>query len=302
MRDILVAWDLANQPCALHAVRENQVYRVGTPARFALRHHREGLRTISQIEAELTWMKSLADAGIKVSAPVPTLSGKLVLNHEDQLYSLVLWLSGRPLGHAQDLLALPNPEATFHTLGQLLARLHALEAPTGLDRPDWTAEALLGYAPLWGQFWNHPDLSVQDRAMVLQFREQAWAELKRLNLPSQLIHADPLQENVLVEGARVALIDFDDCAYGYRAFDVATSLVQRLPDPRFVALRDALLDGYGPIDQQVLALLFVVRCLTYMGWIQDKMDTPRGKAMSGRIVRRAVQQTRAFLGGKSPIG
>ena len=301
MKDVLAAWELADQPCTLHAVRENHVYRIGAPARFALRHHRPGLRTVRQIEAELTWMQHLSSHGLTVPSPQSTKAGRLVLEAEGQLYSLITWLPGRPLGKGQDPLGLPDPTRTFHALGQLLARMHALDAPLNLDRPDWTMEGLLGERPLWGQFWQHPDLSLEEQQLFLEFQAAACRELTRLNLPSKLIHADLLQENVLVDGDQVYAIDFDDCAYGYEAFDLTAPLVQRLPDPSFPALRDALLDGYGDVDRQLLALLFTVRCLTYVGWIRDKMNTPGGKAMSGRIVSRALQQTRAFLDGNSPI-
>lgn len=301
MKEILAYWGLADQPCVLHAVRENQVYRVGAPARFALRHHRQGLRSPAQITAELSWMDHLAGAGLMVPKPVLTQAGTMVQACAGQLYSLVTWLPGRPLGQAQDPLDLPRPEQTFWALGRLLARLHTMTAPGDLDRPDWTDAGLLGDQPLWGRFWDHPDLGARDRDLLSEFRTLARAELQRLALPVQLIHADPLQENVLVNGDQVALIDFDDCAYGYRAFDLATPLVQRLPDAQFQDLRDALLAGYGSTDRQVLALLFTVRCLTYVGWIKDKMDTPAGRAMSGRIVRRALQQTRAYMDGNSPI-
>ena len=46
-----------------------------------------------------------------------------------------------------------------------------------------------------------------------------------------------LQENVLVHGDQVSLIDFDDCAYSYPLFDLTTPLVQRLPDPNFAEIR-----------------------------------------------------------------
>lgn len=301
MKHILRAWQLDQAPCTLHAVRENRVYCIGSPARFALRHHRPNLRTISQIQAELTWMTALGDQGLPVPHPVPTLAGSLILEHEGQLYSLITWLPGTPLGYRQTPLDLKKPEQIFFNLGQLLKQLHTLPGPADLDRPDWTRQALLGEAPLWGPFWNHPHLRTRERHMVLEFREYARNTLAQKNLPHQLIHADLLQENVLVKGTQISLIDFDDCAYGYRAFDLVTPLVQRLINPEFADLRDALLTGYGPADREDLALFLVVRCLTYVGWICDKMDTPEGQAMSGRILTRALKQTRAYLSGHSPM-
>ena len=190
---------------------------------------------------------------------------------------------------------------TFQALGALFRQIHDLPTPTDLDRPDWTADGLVGAEPLWGPFWTHPDLSPAQGQLFLTFRDEARAQLAALTLPSQLIHADPLQENVLVSEGAVALIDFDDCAYGYPLFDLATLLVQRLPDANFADLKAAMIEGYGEVDRQALALLFALRCLTYVGWVQDKRETAAGRAMSGRIVARAVAQTQAYLDGKSPV-
>ena len=228
---VLAAWDLYDLPCYLHAERENKVYAVGTPQLYALRVHRPHLRTVSQIEAELTWMTNLADQALPVPRAVALRDNTYVLNQDGQLYSLITWLPGTPLGTGQSPLTLTDPEHTFHALGQLLARLHATPAPTSLDRPLWDWHGLLGEKPLWGEFLDHPDLDFEARQLLGTFRNKACRDFEALNLPYQLIHADPLQENVLVQGRSVALIDFDDCAYGYPLFDLATALVQRLPDP-----------------------------------------------------------------------
>ncbi len=246
-------------------------------------------------------MASLADQSLPVPRPVLTRAQALVLDRDGQLYSLVTWLPGAPLGRGQAPLTLTDPLGTFRALGRLFARLHALTPPADLDRPRWDTLGLVGETPLWGRFWDHPHLNHSERDLLCAVRDQARRELQALNLPIQLIHADPLQENVLVEGDQVALIDFDDCAYGYPLFDLATALVQRLPDPRFPDLRDALIEGYGGCDRRALALLFLVRCLTYLGWIKDKMTTPQGQAMSQRILTRAVGQARAYEKGQSPI-
>lgn len=299
MEAILAAWGLEGADVQRHAQRENLIYRVTHEGKaYALRRHRPGLRMRAQIEAELTWMDQLAARGLTVPRPKPPL----VVEGEGMLWSLITWLPGEPLGHRQNPLTLPDPVQTFEALGQLIRALHQQPISEGLDRPVWTSEGLLGEAPLWGRFWEHPDLDTEEQALVLKFREQAQAQLAELNLPVQLIHADLLQENVLVASRQVFAIDFDDSAYSYPLFDLTAPLVQRLPDPRFGELRNALLQGYGgEVDREALALLFAIRCLTYMGWIMDKMDTPEGKAMSERIVRRALAQARAWMEGSSPI-
>ena len=296
MRDILAAWGQADLPCTHHAARENHVYRVGAPPQFALRQHRRGLRSLEQIEAELTWMGHLADQGLAVPRPQALTTGGLVLDVDGQLYSLITWLPGVQLGQGQRPLTLTRRTETFFQLGALLAKLHQLSGPEGLDRPLWDSEGLLGDQPLWGTFWDHPHLTPQQRQAFLTFRAQAQSELAARALPLQLIHADPLQENVLVQDQGLALIDFDDCAYGFTSFDLVTPLVQRLPNPDYEELRAALLNGYGQsVDPPLLDLMLAIRCLTYVGWVKDKMADAAGQAMSGRIVRRAVSQVEAYL-------
>ena len=240
MHEILSAWGLADQVWTLHAARENQVYRIGEPARFALRHHRRGLRTIQQIEAELTWMSDLNSQGLPVPCPVSTLAQQLVYSFEGELFSMVTWLRGNPLGRRQEPLRIAHPDRIFHTIGRLLAQLHTASPHICLDRPEWTLDRLVGDRPLWGRFWEHPHLTDQDRALLLAFRDKARCDLSTLDLSSQLIHADLLQENILVDGSQVFIIDFDDCVYGYLAFDMATPLVQRVSDSNFRDLRDAM--------------------------------------------------------------
>ena len=299
MNAILSAWGLAAATVQFHAERENRIYRAEADGQtYALRCHRPGLRTRPQIEAELSWMVSLAERGLPVPRPVKPL----VVEGEGRLWSLISWLPGEPLGHGQDALCLPDPVQTFAALGHLIGQLHGQPIRQGLDRPSWTAEELLGEEPLWGRFWEHPDLTREAQKAVLAFREQARVRLCDLDLPVQLIHADLLQENVLVNGPQVFAIDFDDSAYSYPLFDLTAPLVQRLPDPRFAVFREALLGGYpGPVDREALALVFAIRCLTYLGWIMDKMDNPGGQAASKRILGRALAQIEAWTAGRSPI-
>ena len=288
--DILKAWGLEGAKVTLWAERENRIFQVMAKGMtYALRQHRQGLRTRQQIEAELTWMTNLSAQGFAVPRPLVPLVWQ---QDQGPYFSLVTWLKGRPLGA-------DKPEI-FNVLGHLIARLHALP-DVQLERPHWTADALLGSEPLWGQFWEHEALNRRERELLLRFRNAARAQLEALNMPVRLIHADMLKENVLVNGAEVALIDFDDCAYSYPLFDLTAPLVQRLPDPHFADTREALLAGYGPVDRQALALLFAVRCCTYLGWVRDKRSTAEGKAMSERIRVRAIKQARLWLDGRSPI-
>lgn len=64
------------------------------------------------------------------------------------------------------------------------------------------------------------------------------------------------RDNLLFEGNQVGLIDFDDCCWGYYAYDVASlldSFRRRVSSPEaYPDAREAFLDGYtsafGPLE------------------------------------------------------
>jgi Ser/Thr protein kinase RdoA (MazF antagonist) len=76
----------------------------------------------------------------------------------------------------------------------------------------------------------------------------------------------------MVHGQEIGLIDFDDCGYGYRLFELATVLLKNRIEPQYPALQTALIDGYRScrsLPDAALALLplfVVMRSLTYIGW------------------------------------
>jgi len=154
--------------------------------------------------------------------------------------------------------------------------------------------------PFWGPFWDNPDLTPPQRALMLDARARADAALARIeaSLDFGLIHADAITENVMIHDGRLALIDFDDGGWGFRDFDLATVLMRQLGAPDYPALRAALLTGYAarrPVDPATLDLFLMLRALTYAGWIIPRMAEPGGPARSARAIATALPLILAWL-------
>jgi Ser/Thr protein kinase RdoA (MazF antagonist) len=64
-----------------------------------------------------------------------------------------------------------------------------------------------------------------------------------------LIHSDLHLGNVLFYDGEARAIDFDDCGFGYWAYDFAAPLVDSWHGEQFDGFRDALLDGYSRVRQ-----------------------------------------------------
>ena len=186
-----------------------------------------------------------------------------------------------------------------------MARLHLISdawgPPASFQRCAWDLDGLLGEEPLWGRFWENPALSGTESGLYLDFRRQATADLARhaLQLDYGLLHADLVSANVLVDGANLALIDFDDGGFGFRLFELATSLVKHHAEPEFANLRCALIAGYQavrPLDVRKLDLFLAIRAASYVGWNISRIDEAGAATRNQRFINTANSLIRAYLG------
>jgi Ser/Thr protein kinase RdoA (MazF antagonist) len=256
--------------------RENQVLEMRLPSgKAALRLHRQGYQSPDAIRSELWWCGELARAGLPVPAAIPAPDGSLLVRLEDGRHaSAIAWIEGEALGEADRPFALPLPRVPelYHRLGTLLAEVHrvtdTLSPPPWFTRPRWDRDGLVGEAPFWGRFWDHPAANPDQRQVLVRARD---ALRERLEGPVGLIHADVLRENVLVRGGAVSLIDFDDSGFGYRLHDLGTALLQTVGHPEHPQLRDALMAGYGTTERAMVDAFTLARALASVGWTMPRL-------------------------------
>ena len=218
---------------------ENTVYRIETREGqcYALRVHRPGYHSITELESEHAWTTALSDAGVQTPRPIPTREGGSYATvpygdaGETRYVGLIEWLDGEPMTALLDR-GDPGLVAACERLGELIAGMHrqtdAFTPPPGFARHRLDGEGLLGDDPWWEPFWHIPEFSDQERRLVLKVRAGMRRWLAAYGTGPGvfgLIHADLLPTNVLVRSdGVVAAIDFDDAAFGYRLYDIAVSL------------------------------------------------------------------------------
>ena len=116
-----------------------------------------------------------------------------------------------------------------------------------------------------------------------------------------MIHADFLMENLLIDGDRVRLIDFDDAGFGWHLFEIATSLYFILGEPFFEQARDALIKGYRRHRQlpdeylELLPLFFLARGFTYVGWVHTRSETETAKELTPMLLESACTLAEEYL-------
>ncbi|MEE4110770.1 MAG: phosphotransferase, partial [Halieaceae bacterium] len=260
---------------------------------FVLRLHRPGYNSLAELESERRWTQTLADNGLTAPTGITARDGRPFVRvaipgtGEQRHAGITRWMHGRPLDELlQSAPGADDLRDAYRRIGRIAARMHTIasnwSAPDDFTRPRLDTAGLLGEAPRWGRFWEHPGLSDAARRHLLALRFELADDLEAYGCAFEnfgLIHADLHAENIIIgEDRRAGVIDFDDLAWGWYVYDLATALVDHWGQADYAALRDALLQGYGtlrPLNSRDLAMLdrlVLLRALTLVGWYGERPE------------------------------
>ena len=319
-RDALQHWDLEAAGLDLIKYRENAVFRLDTAdgTSYALRIHRAGYHSDAELRSELQWMTALEAAGVHVPILLPTRIGEPFVSMavefpaEHRQIDLFQWVSGAQLGSVEE--GISDPETivqTYHTIGSLAARLHnqatSWTLPEGFARHAWDADGLAGSQPFWGEFWELQQLSPQQRELLLLARDRVHTDLTTYGADPantnrySMIHADFVSENLMVDGDKVRLIDFDDAGFGWHLFELATALYFEKDEDFFPAAWQALVEGYRehrdlPDSQlEFMPLFFLARSFTYLGWVHTRQETETARELAPMLVDKCCRLAEKYL-------
>ncbi|WP_291334899.1 phosphotransferase enzyme family protein [Albidovulum sp.] len=263
-------------------VSENWTYRVDDPATgrsAALRVHRPNYHSREEIESELMWIDALRRARV-VDAPTPIEArdgGRVrtvaVENGPARHVTLFDWLPGAAPSADADLIR------GFGRLGDLAARMHLFgmgwRRPAVFRRFTYDDTAVLEKA-LWGRWQDAPGAGAEEQDIL----SRATAEIRRRladygRAPNRfgLCHNDLRLANLLIDGDRLSVIDFDDCGYSWYLNDFATAVSFMEDDARVADWMEAWLGGYtgnrplSRTDRDILPTLIMLRRMLLVGWV-----------------------------------
>jgi Ser/Thr protein kinase RdoA (MazF antagonist) len=286
----LAAFGMASAALKPISKTENAVFSVTDEAGsiFALRLHRPGYHPRAALDSERLLTAALAEQGMIVPTGQRAANGDWyvpVATPDPEGWreaGMTVWHAGETLqGRIGDDRG-PETWHWFERAGALLAELHTHTAnwtpPSRFVRHRLDANGLGGEAPFWGRYWEASCLTADEQRMLSEARELVRARLAELSAPFSLIHADAHAGNILISGEQLGLIDFDDCAWGWHAFDMAVTLRSAWGKPSFKGLQDRFLGGYearralpaGMLRQ--LDLFLLVRSLMLVSWCEMRPD------------------------------
>jgi len=111
-----------------------------------------------------------------------------------------------------------------------------------------------------------------------------------------LIHADLRLANLMVDGDTLTAIDFDDCGFGWWAYDLAAALSFYETDPRLPDLIARWVDGYTRIaplpaeDRAMIPSLIFLRRVLLTAWLATRADSDTAQALGGQAYTEGTLQ------------
>jgi Ser/Thr protein kinase RdoA (MazF antagonist) len=269
---------------------ENATYRVDDPGsgnRFIFRIYRVGYHDRQAIESELEWMSALRlDAGVQTPEIVPARDGAtLLLLSDDALPetrfgAMFTFLDGTepPEDHLAE---------SFGRLGEVAARMHlhskSWPLPPGFKRPTWNFESMLGGPrPIWGRWQDGIGLDPEREKLLGRLMDTVARRLERFGSGREqfgLVHADLRLANLLVEGDRTKVIDFDDCGFGWYLYDLSTAVTfmeERADVGELLASWVRSYRRLAPLTREAeeeIPTFMMLRRMMVMAWIASHSDT-----------------------------
>jgi len=203
---------------------------------------------------ELTWLADLRKGtGLPVPEPIPTLGGKLFTHisttgiPQGRLISLMRWVDGKQLNEKS---IRPHHVRSW---GKLVGQLHKFATswtpPKGYKRFHWDWEGILGNGvlctPVAELVARMPQKYRRPFEIVSSETRKAMDDLGKGPEAYGMVHIDMYLENVLFKGVEARIIDFEDCGFGYYAYDLGIILSQWFGKQEMGWFRDVFFEGYG---------------------------------------------------------
>lgn len=309
LESLLHAYGVGSARFELINKSENTTFRVdpaGTRP-FVLRLYRVGQRAEAEIQSELDWMEALrTEAGISTPQALVRQDGRRISRvslSDGTATSCVLfeYLSG----------AEPPPEGLtlwFERLGAISAEIHlhgrSWKRPRAFQRPLFDYVTLIGPRAVWGSWERAPGL---DATAVAMLRSASAQIAKRLveygQTPDRfgLIHGDLRLANLLVDGPRIHVIDFDDCGTGWLLYDLSTSisLIEHLPEAE--SFVEAWLRGYqrrvplADVHIEMVRHLIMMRRLQVLSWFGRNPGSALVREYSPVVIPATVTAAESYL-------
>ena len=295
----------------LISVSENLTFRVEDPAtgRTAImRVHRLGYHSHAAVLSELRWMTSLREANaIHAPAVIPTSDGRWIVetpepdSDEQRLSVLLEFVPGvEPTDH--DIVA------AFEPLGEMTARMHrhtrAWPLPENFERHHWNYETAFGPSPTWGRWQDTPGVGPDEHAVLQRVDDTLRRRLGAFGKAPHrygLVHTDLRFANLIADGDRTTVIDFDDSGFSWYLYDFGGAVAFIEDHPEMDGMIDSWVRGYRRVldlpdeDVDEIPTFILYRRMTLLAWIGSHPNTGTATQFGPGYVHGTIPLAERYL-------
>lgn len=196
----------------------------------------------------------------------------------------------------------------FEMLGEITAQLHEhvkkWEYSNSLPRATWDYDTMLGNNPRWGRWQDGLDMTPEFAALFQKVSDVIYQRLNHFGkTPDRfgLVHADLRLANLLVEGDKIKVIDFDDCGFSWFLYDLGAALSFIEHKEYVPELVESWLKGYRKIrpvsreDEAEIPTFIMLRRLLLLAWLGSHSDSDTSKEYGAQFTEKTAELAEKYL-------
>ncbi|KGP90629.1 serine kinase [Pontibacillus chungwhensis BH030062] len=299
-RELLGAYGVKEGEFSLLNSGENDTFLFQSgDKKFVIRRYRHHRYTLQQVKAEVAWMRHVRSI-LPVPEIVENINGYEITKLGSRFYLAFEYIDGNGIStpNHQDYARLGSLLSTFHST---IPKVNSsLELDRSLQsRPSYKGEDVI-YEAI-SSLCSASFLSNQQKEQCERKGEEMKKWLPHLS-NDQFIHGDVFFGNIIESGEQWYLLDFDECGFGDRAFDIGV--------PRMHLLASSQLETYWPSfsaayenmpSEETVRAGTALRIMYMMGKIPKRLDIDHIKENPSRFIERYMELIDSELSGASFI-
>ncbi|MGZ7150401.1 phosphotransferase enzyme family protein [Bacillus sp. BC08] len=286
---------------------ENQTYIFESDKnKFVVRQYREGRYIAEQIEAEIHWLIAMQKQML-VPEVVANKNGNWITSVMKDERSIQYFVVFRFINGSE---ILEPRDRDYEKLGSLMRMFHEKtnevlkrvpQTWRGYERPIYSEQKII-HEPLQrllkASFLSHAD---KHKCMKIAERIQELTNSTQLG-EKQFVHGDMHFGNVLVDKEDWYLLDFDECGFGYKEFDIGVPRLHLISSGQLEDVWGNFMMGYGEnISEAAIRLGTASRIFYMAGKIPLRLDIEPIRKDPGAFIRRYVQYAEEELCGETIV-
>ncbi|TXS01926.1 serine kinase [Bacillus sp. SH7-1] len=286
---------------------ENQTYIFESEKnKFVVRQYRGGRYTAEQIEAEIHWLIAIQKQML-VPEVVVNKSGGWVTSVKKDVGSIQYFVVFRFISGSE---ILEPKDKDYEKLGSLMRMFHEKtngvlkrmpQTWRGYERPIYSEKKTI-HEPLQ-RLLHTSFLSYAEKNKCLRIAERIQELTNSTQLgEKQFVHGDMHFGNVLVDEEDWYLLDFDECGFGYKEFDIGVPRLHLIASGQLEEVWGNFMMGYGEnISEAAIRLGTASRIFYMAGKIPLRLDIEPIKKNPGSFIRRYIQYVEEELCGETIV-